>query len=155
MSLYDEDGNYVGGKYVNLTSERSVNGIEVNAGYEFNPYVLVSFNYAHNNTDQAETFYRIPKDKFGAALILHPVPHSTFSVKYNNTGERTTFDFNSFSEVTLRRYQLVDIFASYGIMKNKLTIYGAVNNVFDEDFVAVLGYTTIGRNFSAGIRFDF
>jgi vitamin B12 transporter len=155
MSIFDEDGNYIGGKYVNLTSERTVDGIEINAGYEINSKILVSFSYTHNNTDQPETFYRIPKDKFGAEWVLHPIAHSTLSLKYSNTGERTTFDFNSFSEVTLKRYQLVDVFASYGIINDKFTIYGAVNNLFDEDFVAVLGYTTIGRNYSAGIRFDF
>lgn len=155
ISLFDDEGNYVGGKYVNLTSERTVDGIEINVGYKINEMVSLSFNYAHNETDRPETFYRIPEDKFGAVLVLHPFTNGTLSLKYNDTGARTTFDYNSFSEVTLDRYQLVDLFASYVILKDKLTLYGSVNNVFDEDFVAVPGYTTIGRNFSVGVRFDF
>ncbi|HEX5168314.1 MAG TPA: TonB-dependent receptor plug domain-containing protein, partial [Cyclobacteriaceae bacterium] len=125
VSLFDDEGNYIGGKYVNLTSKRVVKGVEISMSYELNNKASLSLNYTHNDTDKPESFYRIPKDKFGAVFTLHPLPNSTLSLKYNNTGKRTTFDFTSFSEVTLESYQLVDIFASYGLLKKKLTLYGA------------------------------
>lgn len=155
VSIFDDDGNYVGGRYINLTAEREVNGVEISTTYTVNDNVQLSVNYAFNDTDKPESFYRIPKNKFGAVLTLQPLKYGTLSIKYNNTGERTTFDFNSFSEVTLDSYQLVDVFASYKLLKSKLTVYGSLNNLFDEDFVAVLGYTTRGRNFGAGVRLDF
>ncbi|HLT70998.1 MAG TPA: TonB-dependent receptor, partial [Cyclobacteriaceae bacterium] len=103
--------------------------------------------------DTPESFYRLPKDKWGAALSFYPVSAAAIVLKYNYTGDRTSFDFNSFSEVTLDNYQLVDLFASYGFMEEKLTLYGAINNIFDEDFIGVFGYATRGRNFSAGLRY--
>jgi vitamin B12 transporter len=155
VSLFDDDGNYIGGQYVNLTSEREVKGVEISATYELTKNVLISVNYAYNDTDKPESFYRIPKNKLGAVLTLEPLKNGTLSIKYNNTGERTTFDYNSYSEVTLDSYQLVDVYASYKLFKSKFTVYGSVNNLFDEDFIAVLGYTTRGRNYSAGLRLDF
>jgi vitamin B12 transporter len=155
VSLFDDDGNYIGGQYVNLASEREVKGVEISATYELTKNVLISVNYAYNDTDKPESFYRIPKNKLGAVLTLEPLKNGTLSIKYNNTGERTTFDYNSYSEVTLDSYQLVDVYASYKLFKSKFTVYGSVNNLFDEDFIAVLGYTTRGRNYSAGLRLDF
>jgi vitamin B12 transporter len=57
--------------------------------------------------------------------------------------------------VKLDSYQLVDIFASYTASSIRLTVYGAVNNIFDESFIAQYGYTTRGRNVNVGARFSF
>lgn len=155
VSQFDSQGNYIGGKYENLADERLVDGVELGMRYRLRQQVSAYINYSHINTDKPESFYRIPKEKWAAGLTLNPLPHGTIDVKYSYTGDRTLFDFNSFSEVTLDAYQLVDIFVSYGFANDRLTCYGAVNNLFDEDFIAVLGYTTRGRNYSMGVRYRF
>jgi vitamin B12 transporter len=155
VSLFDENGDYIGGQYRNLTDERTVDGFEFDIEYTINTWLSAAANYTTLDTDKPLSFYKIPKIKYGASLILQPTTASTVSVKYNYTGERQTFDFSSFSEVTLKNYHLVDVFASYGFLKGKLTLYGAVNNVFDEEFIAVYGYTTRGRNYSVGLRYSF
>lgn len=155
VSQFDEDGNYIGGKYENLADERVVDGVELGLRYRAMEQISAYVNYAHADTDKPESFYRIPKDKWTAGVTLTPLPHATIDIKYNYTGDRTIFDFNSFSEVTLEAYQLVDVYLSYGFAKDRLTWYGAVNNVFDESFIAVLGYTTRGRNYSTGLRYRF
>ena len=91
----------------------------------------------------------------GISVSIQPLSSLSVSLKYNFTGERTVFDYNSFSELTLDNYQLLDLFASYGFLKNKVTVYGAINNMFDEEFIAVYGFTTRGRNFNAGLRYSF
>lgn len=155
VSQFDSEGNYLGGKYENLTDERVVDGVELGLRYraakKFSGYVT----YSHIDTDKPESFYRIPKDKWTAGVTLSPFPHGTVDIKYNHTGDRTIFDFNTFSEVTLDAYQLVDVYLSYGFAKDRLTWYGAVNNVFDESFIAVPGYTTRGRNYCTGLRYRF
>lgn len=155
VSHFDEEGNYIGGFYENLASERTVDGMEASVRYRAGALLSVSAHYAHNDTDTPESFYRIPRNKWGATLNIHPAKAAAVVVKYSYTGDRTTFDFNSFSEITLDNYQLVDVFASYGFMAETLTLYGAVNNVFDEDFIGVFGYTTRGRNYSIGLRYSF
>jgi vitamin B12 transporter len=155
VALYDEDGNYIGGRYGNLTDERTVDGWEFNVNYDITPMIDVAANFTSMDTDKHLGFYRIPKTKYGATLNIQPLKALNVSLKYNYTGERTTFDFASFSEVKLDSYQLVDIFASYTASSIRLTVYGAVNNVFDESFIAQYGYTTRGRNVNVGARFSF
>jgi vitamin B12 transporter len=155
VSLFDNDGNYIGGRYENLTAERIVHGVEISVGYKLGNVLSASLNYVHNDSDRPESFYRIPKEKWGAVLYVQPARQMSLSVKYAYTGDRTDFDFSSFSEVKLGSYQLVDLYASYAIIKQKFVFYGAVNNVFDEQFIAVLGYTTRGRNYSIGLRLNF
>jgi vitamin B12 transporter len=155
VSQFDSEGNYIGGKYENLTDERIVDGVEVGLRYRAEQRLMAYLTYSHNDTDKPESFYRIPKNKWTVGVTVNPVPHGTIDVKYNYTGDRTTFDFNSFSEVTLESYQLVDVFLSYGFANDRLTWYGAVNNLFDESFIAVLGYTTRGRNYCTGLRYRF
>jgi vitamin B12 transporter len=155
VSLFDGDGNWIGGQYRNINANRTVDGFELNVDYTINTFVSVAANYTYMDTDRSGTFYKIPNTKYGASVSIQPSNRSTVSVKYNFTGERKTFDFNSFSEVTLKNYQLVDVFASYNFLENKLRVYGSVNNVFDEKFVAIYGYTTRGRNFSIGVTYNF
>lgn len=155
ISIFDPDGNFIGGKYSNVSEERKVYGIEFNTEYVINTLFTVAGYYTNMNTDKQETFYKIPKVKYGASIVIQPSGRSTVSVKYNFIGERKTFDFSSFSEIVLKKYQLVDIDASYRFIRNKLAVYGSINNVFDEQFIGVYGYTTRGRNFSLGVRYNF
>lgn len=155
VSIFDNEGNYLGGQYQNLTSKREVKGIELFATARLGKVVSVSANYTHLDTDKPESFYRIPFDKYGISVSATPLPHGTVSLRYSHTGDRTIFDFNSFSEITLRHYDLVDLYASYGLFNNKLTLYGSVNNLLDEQFVAIFGYTTRGRNYNIGVRYSF
>ncbi|NJM26832.1 MAG: TonB-dependent receptor [Bacteroidia bacterium] len=155
VSLFDDGGNYIGGQYRNLTAEREVKGIELLATAKVGKLASISANYTHLDTDKPESFYRIPTDKYGVSVNLRPVKSGSVSLRFTHTGDRTIFDFNSFSEITLRHYDLVDLSASYGFLQSRLTVYGSVNNMLDEHFVAVFGYTTRGRNYNAGVRYAF
>lgn len=155
VNVFDGNGDWVGGEYQNVAAERNVYGVELSASYQISKGISVAANYTFTETDKPETFYRIPNHKMGIGVNVQPLPALAISFKYNFTGERTTFDFNSFSELILDRYELVDLFASYGFLNSKLTVYGGINNVFDEEFIAVYGFTTRGRNFTAGLRYSF
>lgn len=155
FSIYDNDGNYVRGEYRNLATERNVNGIEFSADYKINESLGVNANWTTIDTDLPTSFYRIPKTKYGASITYKPTAELTLDVDYNFTGKRTTFDFASFSQITLQEFQLVDLFASYEFMKTKLNVYVSVNNILDEKFIAVYGYTTRGRTINTGVRYKF
>ena len=155
FSIYDNDGNYVRGEYRNLAMDRNVKGIELSADFQVSEKLSLSANWTRMKTDRPTSFYRIPKLKYGASVNYSPIQNLVLKLEYNYTGKRTTFDFFSFSELTLKDYQLVDLFASYDFFNKKLNIYASVNNLFDEDFVAVYGYTTRGRTLNAGMQFKF
>jgi vitamin B12 transporter len=52
----------------------------------------------------------------------------------------------------LKAYQLINTFAKYELIKNRMTVFAAVSNVFNEDFVELVGYNTRGRNFKLGLN---
>ncbi len=155
ISLFDDEGNFLGGHYRNVVNERDVYGLEVDFRYLISDQLTVSGNISWMDTNQPENFYKIPRLKYGAAADVRLLSQGTVSLKYNFTGERTTFDFFTFSEVNLDQYHVVDLFASWRFFDGRFTLYGAINNVFDNDFVALYGYTTRGRNFSVGGRYGF
>ncbi len=155
VSIFDAEGNYVRGEYRNLSTERNVNGIELSAAVELSESLAASAHWTTMDTDIPVSFYRIPKKKYGASVTWAPIQNLTLKADYNYTGKRTTFDYFSFREITLADFQLVDIFASYDLFKKKLNVYASVNNLLDEDFVAVYGYTTRGRTFNTGVRYSF
>jgi vitamin B12 transporter len=155
VNLFDGGGNWIGGEYQNLVTTRSVYGVELSAAYQIAKAVAISANYTFTDTDKPESFYRIPNSKMGITVNVQPISAMTVSLKYNFTGERTTFDYNSYSELTLDSYHLFDLFTSYGFLNNKLTVYGGINNLLDEEFIAVYGFTTRGRNFNIGLRYSF
>jgi vitamin B12 transporter len=155
VPFFDDSGNYAGAKYENTPAERTISGLEFSADYAVSRKLNVSANVTSLDLEQNSSTYRIPAKKFGVTVDLKPLDALSVSVKYNFTGERRTFDFNAFKEVVLADYQLVDLFVSYALLEKRLTLYGAVNNILDEKFIGVFGYTTRGRNFNGGVRYRF
>jgi vitamin B12 transporter len=154
VGYIDGNGNFVF-QYQNTVTERTVKGIEFTIDYKPLKWLRMSGNYSYSESDKPTTFYKIPNTKFGVTAEVNPLEELTVLLKYNFTGDRTSFDFFLNEEVELKRYQLFDLFASYSFVDDKVTLYGAVNNLFDEEFVALYGYTTRGRNYNAGVRFKF
>ncbi|WP_200979206.1 TonB-dependent siderophore receptor [Echinicola sp. 20G] len=155
VSIYDDEGNYIAGQYQNTASERRVEGFEADFSWLVNQYFDMSANFAHVSTDKPETFYRIPKNKWGLAFNARPAENTQVSLKYNFTSKRTIYDWGYGGELDLDSYGLVDLFVQQGFLENKLNIYGGINNLLDEEFTAIYGYTTRGRTFSLGARFQF
>lgn len=153
--LFDGDGNYIGGEYQNISDKRNVEGVEMDVAYNFSKTISLLANYAYINNEVTAAFYRIPKHKAGATLNVNIQQSTSVSAKYNFTGKRTVFDFSTSSEISLSEYSLFDIYAQHKLSNDKLTVYGAVNNLFDKDFVSLYGFTTRGRNYNIGFKYNF
>lgn len=154
----DTGGNWVS-FYDNGTDEQTVKGFEFDATWTISELVGISTNYSYVTTDEETNFYRVPSYKFGAALTVSPIESVDVSLKYNLTGDRTVayWDNTTFTsvETDLDAYSLVDLFASYKLLNNNLSVYGGVNNIFDTDFIGIYGYTTRGRNMTIGLNYKF
>lgn len=155
FNIYDSDGNWIGGQYGNLDTEREVTGFEFDFSYSISEKVSIAGNYSHAKAEDPTTFYRIPNDKYGATLNLNLFKNNSITAKYNYTGTRTIFDYGSYAELELESYGLFDLYAQQNILKKKVIIYGAVNNLFDTDFDSIYGFTTKGINYNIGASFNF
>jgi len=155
VTLFDDEGNYIGGQYQNTTAERRVEGFEADFTWIVNEYFNMVANYAHVSTDKPATFYRVPKNKWGLTFNASPSENTLVSLKYNFTSKRTIYDWGVGGELDLDSYGLADLYVQQAILKNKLQVYGSVNNLLDEEFTAIYGYTTRGRSFTLGARFQF
>jgi vitamin B12 transporter len=55
----------------------------------------------------------------------------------------------------LKDYQLLHANLRYEVLKNRMNVFAAVDNILDKDFVETRGYSTRGRNFKIGITLLF
>lgn len=152
LSIFDNMGNFIGGNYINLDTRREVQGIETDVTWMVNDKVTFTANYSKLATNNDALFSRIPKEKYGFGMLFTPIEASSINIRYNHTGERR---ISPFSSDMLESYSLVDIALRKQFLSKKLTAYGSVNNIFDQEFVGVVGFTTMGRNYTVGLSFDF
>jgi vitamin B12 transporter len=47
---------------------------------------------------------------------------------------------------------LVNALVKYELIKSRLTVFGSATNIFNEEFVENVGYSTRGRNFKIGLN---
>ena len=80
----------------------------------------------------------------------------TWNINYQYVDKRKDayFDGNTYAteNVVLNSYQLLNSLVQYELVKDKLTVFGAATNIFNEEFVENIGYNTRGRNFRLGIN---
>jgi len=146
-------------KYANGSSK--ANGFEVNTRFEPTSFLALNASYTVFNRDQFENFNDyIPASKIIAGIDVTALENAFFNFTYRNVGDRTIFDrYGSFGaagvDVVLPSYQVIDFTANYKLLGETVTLFGAVTNIFNEDYDDVLGFSTRGRNFKAGVRLQF
>jgi vitamin B12 transporter len=89
---------------------------------------------------------------------LNPLKSTFVNVRYQYTSERTDLYFDEFfnaNHIELSSYSLLDLSASQKLFNDYLSVYASVNNLLDESFIGVYGYSTRGRNFSIGLNYSF
>ncbi|MDA0194673.1 MAG: TonB-dependent receptor [Bacteroidetes bacterium] len=155
VSLFDDLGNFIGGGYDNISDERKVEGFEGEFSWQIGSKFGLSATYALLESDVDASLYRMPKHKLGLSLNYKPIESSMVSLRFNHTSDREIQDFNSGGTIILEDYQLIDVFASHKFFEKRLTFYGSINNLMDTDFVGIYGFTTRGRNFNAGVKWEF
>ena len=81
------------------------------------------------------------------------------SLNTNTIGQRKDvyFDPATFvpQPITLKTYTLVNFYAEYGFLQNRLKLFADLRNIFNETYSDIYGYNTAGFNAYGGIRFRF
>ncbi|QMU64502.1 MAG: TonB-dependent receptor plug domain-containing protein [Flavobacteriaceae bacterium] len=142
------------GVYINSGETLKVNGIESEITIKLPKKIQIVAGYTYTNKKQDIDY--IPKNKLIASVEVSTIKKTFLSLVYKNTGGRLAryFDANTFATASqdLPVYQLLDINMNHKILDGKVTLFGSVTNLFNEDYEDILGYSTRGRNYKFGLR---
>ena len=90
---------------------------------------------------------KIPRNKFFIKADYQLFPSTFTALSYRFVDET-----KDFGEVDLHSYNLVDFFINHQILDKKVTFYGSMTNIFNENFQEIASFTTRGRNYNLGLR---
>lgn len=145
-------------KYVNNNDLIIAKGVETSVNYKPFSYLVINGNYTFTQVAEAQSRL-IPKHKANVAVTVDITKKIHWNAQYQYVEARNDafFDMNTFTTVNtfLDTYQLVNSNISFDVLPNKLSVFGAVTNILDEEFVENIGYSTRGRNFKLGLNLKF
>lgn len=160
VGFYREQNNFIGFssayKYINIDGTNKAIGVETEITFAITENIKWISNYTFTQVDEALDRL-IPKHKVNSSLDYQVCPRAAFNVNYQYVDGKNDafFDGNTYGtqKVVLGSYQLVNASLNYELVKSRLTIFGAVTNVLNEEFVENIGYNSLGRNFKLGLNF--
>ena len=154
--------------YINQ-DEQNDRGIDVEIAWEINDKLGVKGHYSYltgeittvNSSNQTTAFhnlFRRPKHSFFADFQYRPIPKLLLSVQAQRIGKRDDLFFNPdnfFTEetVNLGAYLLLNVYADFKLMDEKLAVFADLKNILNTDFVEVYGFNALGLSFQSGLRF--
>lgn len=142
------------GFYQNIAETVDAKGVETQLNIDALKVVdfVLGYTYTHKSAD----LDYIPKHKFTALAQTSSIKNTYLSLQFMNVSKRTYFDqYGSGDVIDLDAYNILDFFGRYTIIKDRLSVFGSLNNIFNSDYVETIGYTTKGRNFKIGLDFSF
>ena len=146
--LYDNQT----GLFSNALSTIDAEGVEVEVNWK--PFDKFDFSGNYTFTERnGDAAIRIPKHKINASAGYHISARTYASLDYSLTGTRFDTDFATFENVELPNYSLVDFYLGHEVLPGKLKVFMAISNLFNENYVEIIGFTTRGRNVRAGMSF--
>lgn len=103
--------------------------------------------------------YRRPKSQLTASVGSQVTKTLYISVQASAIGKNTDVTFPpptyAQKEVTLDNYVLVNLYAEYGLLNNRLKLFTDLRNLTDAQYQEIYGYNTPGFNVHGGVRFSF
>ncbi len=153
--------------YTNHDKQKD-HGFEIESAFRFTEKLKLKASYAYvdgevttKNGGNDTTYFNLirrPKHSGGVFLSYQATPSLFISTDVQFFGEREDLFYNnstwSNEPKTLSAYSLWNAYIEYGIPKNKARIFAQVNNILNANYHEVYGYTTLGTNFTGGIRFS-
>ena len=159
VAFYRAERNTIGfaSNYIHIDGTFNAKGTETSIRYAVSKKINLSGNYTFTQVE-AQLDRLIPKHKANIDFS-YKWNRGTFGMQYQFVDQRkdTYYDSNIWATqaINLAAYQLVNSTISYDLFPNRLQLFGAVTNIFNEDFQEVIGYNTRGRNYKLGLNFLF
>ena len=167
VCFYREENNSIGfytdpdtwvSNYANIEGTYNAKGMETMLSVSASDKLKFNANYTF--TEVEEPLKRlIPKHKGNLSLDYEFSEKASFNLAYQYVDKRKDafFDGGTYetTNVVLDSYQLVNAVGNFKIIKNRLSLFVSVNNIFNENFTEAIGYSTRGRNFKVGLNVMF
>jgi len=128
---------------------QNIYGFSINGSYTYNE----TFDISTPELSE-EQLIRRPKNQFALSTYYkHNKLKLGLFIKYS--GEKFDTDFSTYpsTRVSLDAYTLVNITASYDIT-DYITMFGRIENIFDEDYQDILFYGNLGRSGYLGFKLN-
>jgi vitamin B12 transporter len=159
VGFYREQNNSIGFDatyhYANVEGLNRAKGVEMGINYAVSDKINLNANYTFTQVDEALSRL-IPKHKVNGSVDFSATKRLFFNTNYQYVDARQDafYDGNTYATVytKLGSYQLVNALVKYELVQNRLSIFGTVTNILNEDFVENIGYSTRGRNFKLGLN---
>jgi vitamin B12 transporter len=131
-----------------------VAGFESGVSYSPISKLDLNSNYTFTKTSK-ERPYSIPKHKWNTKAQYKFSDKTQLLLSYQYTSDRTQMDFSSYpyTSKNLENYHILNMGLTQSLIKNKLTLNVAVDNLFNTDYVETIGFTTLGRNYSVSFKY--
>jgi vitamin B12 transporter len=134
-------------------------GTTVKAFYSFVDGIISTKNKSGLQDSSFHNLLKRPKHSFGINVSSQITKKLFASANLNSIGKRADAFFNNTTyatdNVTLEGYVLVDLYAEYSLLNNKLKIFANAKNVGNTKYVETSGYNTLGSTIYGGVRFNF
>lgn len=167
VAFYREQDNSIGfffdnitfdAYYLNFEGINKAKGVETSVKIQPIEKVTLNANYTFTEVDEALDRL-IPKHKIITSLDFQATQRLFLTASYQYVDGRNDafYDASTFAvlQTKLDSYSLVNASAKYEVLKNRMSVFGAVTNLFNEEFVENMGYSTLGRNFRLGLNLSF
>jgi vitamin B12 transporter len=139
--------------YENASEDATVQGLELEAEVNIVENLQFMANYTFIELIDGKRI-RLPKHRANANLGYDFSKRSYASINLQYVGERSDLDFETFSNTDLDSYSLINLYFSHKILDDKLKLFVTLDNIFNQDYFEILGYTTRGRNVSIGFNLN-
>lgn len=140
--------NYVY-QYRNVSGDFTVHGVETELSLKPVDFIRLDANYTFTEKKDEVTL-RIPKHKINATAGFDVCPDTFVSVSYQYMDDRLDA-----GGIAMDSFSVFDAYISHTILNNKMKLFANVSNIFNEDYVELVGYTTRGRNVRLGFSLMF
>ncbi len=151
-----DTGNFVF-QYRNIAEEFTASGFEFVGNYKFSDKITLNANFTYTNVED-DLNLRIPELLANARLDYQICNSTLVSLAYKYTDNRrdTFTDPMTFApqEVTLDAFHILDFYISHKVLKDKMTLFANVSNIFNEDYQELFGFATRGRNVNLGFNLN-
>jgi vitamin B12 transporter len=162
VGFYREQNNSIGFDatyhYANIEGLYYAKGVETMLHYSLTSKINCNINYTFTQVDEALNRL-IPKHKINASIDYSASKRLFINANYQYLDARNDafYDGNTYEIVAIKlgSYQLINALIKYELIQNRLSIFGNVTNILNNDFIENIGYSTRGRNFKIGMNLKF
>ncbi|MBL0145247.1 MAG: TonB-dependent receptor [Chitinophagaceae bacterium] len=155
--------------YINRDKQKDY-GVELEATYTGFKHTNIKlfYNYVNGNittktgAGKDTTYYNLlrrPKHNIGLNIGCQITKrlYASTSLSAFSKREDKYFDAATFVtvDVTLKNYALLNLYAHYSFLNNKLKLFADLQNLTNTNYVEVSGFNTLGININGGVRYNF